>query len=309
VLLSKHLTFEASMILSEEKLLLKDSYTLVEAEPPEDRSRPLEWRRSLNYLRFEANTFTVDSTHWVNESDMVSDIFRESVEKEREVVPLVKCAFKQKISVSAKISFEGIRDSIYKTSEKNKDEKIYSISRQNRAGNLILNLSEGEPKAEDWGVFKSGSYYGSAGFYDENNCDLTLDITASKEALQDLIKIILSNSLDKVIFNIVISSFSSEVDDALRDWYHPRDLLIHGFSTQAALETMVVRRKSSGSLVVSNLSTSPVADDSNEDELSNISTHTNGFLVKDVIFDTSTLKSIKFALWALVGVLFLTLLK
>lgn len=296
------------MILSEEKLLLKDSYTLVEAEPPEDRSRPLEWRRSLNYFRFEATSFTIDSTHWVNESDMVSDIFRESDEKEREVVPLVKSAIRQKISVSTKISFDGIRDSIYKTSEKNKDEKIYSISRQTRASNLILNLSEGEPKSEDWGVFKSGSYYGSAGFYDDDNCDLTLDITASKEALQDLIKIISSNSLDKVIFNIVISSFSYEVDDALRDWYHPRDLLIHGFSTQAALETMVVRRKSSGSLGVSNVASSPI-DDGNEDDLSKNSSHINGFLVKDVIVDTSALKSIKFALWALVGVLFLNFLK
>lgn len=296
------------MILSEEKLLLKDSYTLVEAEPPEDRSRPLEWRRSLNYLRFEATSFTVDSTHWVNESDMVSDIFREADEKEREVVPLIKSALKQKISVSSKISFDDIRDSIYKTSEINKDEKTYSISRQTRASNLILNLSEGEPKAEDWGVFKSGSYYGSAGFYDDDNCDLTLDISASKEALQDLIKIISSNSLDKVIFNIVISSFSYEVDDALRDWYHPRDLLINGFSTQAALETMVVRRKSSGSFDVSNVASSPV-DDGNEDDLSKNSSHANGFLVKDVIVDTSALKSIKFALWALVGVLFLNFLK
>ena len=172
-------------------------------------------------------------------------------------------------------------------------------------------MSEGEPKAEDWGVFKSGSYYGSAGFYDDDNCDLTLDITASKEALQDLIKIISSDSLDKVIFNIVISSFSYEVDDALRDWYHPRDLLIHGFSTQAALETMVVRRKGSSPLVVSNVSSSTVDvdDDDNEGVLSKNSSLTNGFLVKDVIFDTSALKSIKFALWALVGVLFLTLLK
>lgn len=66
------------MILSEEKLRLKDSYTLVEAEPPEDRSRPLEWRRSLNYFRFEASEFTVDSTYWINESDMASDIFQVS---------------------------------------------------------------------------------------------------------------------------------------------------------------------------------------------------------------------------------------
>lgn len=297
------------MILSEEKLLLKDSYTLVEAEPPEDRSRPLEWRRSLNYLRFEASSFTIDSTHWVNESDMVSDIFREADEKEREVIPLVKCASKQKISVSSKISFEGIRDSIYKTSEENKDEKIYSISRQNRASNLILNLTEGEPKSEDWGVFKSGAYYGSAGFYDDDNCDLTLDITASKEALQDLIKIISSNSLDKVIFNIVISSFSYEVDDALRDWYHPRDLLIHGFSTPAALETMVVRRKGSVPVLLSKAPSSTKDDENNEDDLSNSGTHTSGFLVKDLVIDTTALKSIKLALWALVGIFFLNLLK
>ena len=71
---------------------------------------------------------------------------------------------------------------------------------------------------------------------------------------------------------------------------------------------MVVRRKSSSPLIVSNVSSSTV-DDDNEDDLSKYSSHTNGFLVKDVIFDTSALKSIKFALWALVGVLFLTLLK
>lgn len=297
------------MILSEQKLHLKDSYTLVEAEPPEDRSRPLEWRRSLNYLRFEATSFTIDSTHWINESDMVSDIFRESEDKAKEVIPLVKSSLKAKISVSSKISFENIRDSFYKTSEQNKDEKIYTISRNTRSSNLILNLSEGEPKDEDWGIFKSGAFYGSAGFYDDESCDLTLDITASKEALHDLLKIISSNSLDKVIFNVVISSFSYEVDDALRDWYHPRDLLIHGFSTPAALETMVVRRRSNAPLMISSASLSSVADGDSEDDLGNVPNHSGGFLVKDLVIDTSSFKSIKFALWALVGILFLNLLK
>lgn len=296
------------MILSEEKLRVKDRFTLVEAELPQDRSRPLEWRRSLNYLRFEATSFNIDSTHWVNESDVVSDIFRDSDDREREVVPLVVCASKKKISVSTKTSFEGIRDSIYKTVEQNKDEEIYSVSRLTRASNLILNLSEGEPKTEDWGIFKSGAYYGNAGFYDDDNCDLTLDITASSEAIQDLIKIISSNSLDKVIFNVAISTFSYEVDDALREWYHPRDLIVHGFSTPAALESMVVRRRNFIPAAVSNVSSS-LADNDIEDDLSNESNHINGFLVKDVIIDTSALKSIKFALWALVGVLFLNFLK
>ncbi len=296
------------MIYSEEKLLLKDSYTLVEAEPPEDRRRPLEWRRSLNHLDFETSSFIIDSTHWVNEYDIVSDCFKETDEK-KQVIPLVMCNSKQKISVSSKINLEGIRNNIYRTSEENKEEKIYSISNQSRAINLILNLTEGEPKSEDWGVFKSGAYYGSAGFYDEDNCDLTLDITASKEALQDLIKIISSNSLDKVIFNIVISSFSYEVDDFFGDLDDPRDLLIHGSRAPAALETMVIRRKESGPVIVYKPPSSSTDNEINDDGLSNSSTHSNGLLSKDLVFDTSALKSIKFALWALVGILFLNLLK
>jgi len=294
--------------LSEEKLWLKNSYTLVEAEPTENSGRPLEWHRSLNYFRFEVSTFTIDLTHWINESDVVSDIFRESDGKSLEVVPLIKRALKAKISVSSKISFDEIKDGFYKTSELNKEEKIYSISRSTKASNLILNLSEGEPRTEDWGIFKSGSFYGNAGFFDDKSGDLTLDLTASKEALSDLVMIISSNTLDKVIFNVVISSFSYEVDDALRDWYHPRYLLIHGFSTPAALETMVVRRKSNSSSVISNACSSTDIED-DEDDLRKISTHNGGFLVKDIVFDASALKSIKFALWALVGILFLNLLK
>lgn len=294
------------MIISEEKLRLTDSYTLAEAEPPEDRSKPLEWRRSLNYLRFEASSFVIDSTHWINESDMMSDLFRDSEDKSKGDIPLVKASVKNKLSVSSKISFDGIRDSFYKTIEIDKDEKLYSVSRETRAPNLILNLSEGEPKSDDWGIFKSGSYYGTAGFYDDESSDLTLDITASKEAIEDLVKIISSDSLEKVIFNVVISSFSYEVDDALRDWYHPRDLLIHGFSTPAALESMVVRRRSNDSPVISPVTSE---DEGSSDDITSSTNQNSGFLVRDIVIDTSAIKSIKFALWALVGILFLNLLK
>lgn len=297
------------MVLSKEKLRLKNTYTLVEAEPPEDRSRPLEWRRSLNDLRFEATSFSIDLTHWINESDMVLDIFKDSEDKEKEVIPLVKSALKTKISVSTKISFEGVRDSLYKTLEQSSDEEIYTISSSTRASNLILNLSEVEPIDKDWGIFKSGAFYGNAGFYDDDSLDLTLNITASKEALQDLVKLISSNNLEKVIFNVVISSFSYEVDDAMRDWYHPRDLLIHGSSTPAALVTMVIRRKSNSPSVISNVSSPSGDEEDHADDLEKTNIHNSGFLVKDIVFDTSALKSIKIALWALVGILFLNLLK
>ena len=295
------------MIISDENLLLKDQNTLIEAEPDEARSRPLEWRRSLNYLRVEAKDFSVDFTHWVNESDILSGKIRADDGGEREIKGVVKSAVKSQTSVSTKINLDDVSDNFYQTVELDKEKKLYSIGKQNRAKYLIITIKEGDPRSEEWGVFAAGSFYGTAGFFDEygTNC-IDLTVTANKEAILDLVKAISSGSLEKVIFNFVISSFSFEVDDALREWDDSRDLLIHGYSTPAALETMVIRRKS---LEISNLgTTSENSSDSAEPDVDQ-SIASRGYLVKDLIFDTKPIKSIKFALWAIVGVLFLILLK
>jgi hypothetical protein len=291
------------MIVSEEKLLFKDQNTLIEAEPDESRSRPLEWRRSLNYLRVESKEFSIDQTHWVNESDILSGKIRVSEDGDRELKGVVKSAVKSQISISTKINLEDVNDNFYQTVELDSEKKLFSVSKKNKAQKLTISIKEGDPKSEEWGVFAAGSYYGTAGFYDEygTNC-IEITVTANKEAILDLVKIISDRSLDKVIFNFVISTFSFEVDDALREWDDSRDLLLHGYSTPAALETMVIRKKSGDAAISS--STSKSNEINNDDDI-----NSKGYLVKDLVFDSTPFKSIKFALWTIAIVLFLILLK
>jgi hypothetical protein len=292
------------MILSEEKLRLLDSNTLAEAEPSADRSRPLEWRRSLNYLRVEVSSFSVDHTYWVNESCTLTGKIPHPDDNSSTVKPTVKAALRSQLSVSAKISFDDISDNFYQIKELDKAEQLYSVSREDRARYLTLTIKEGEPKSEEWGVFSAGSYYGNAGFWDDQG-NLNIDVTANKESISELVSAISEGNLEKVILNFVVSSFSYEVDDALREWDDSRDLLILGFSTPAALEAMVIRKNSAPS--------TPSIGDNLRDKLDEEQVEktepSGGFLVKDIVLDTSPLKSIKYALWALVGVLFLILLK
>jgi len=290
------------MIVSEQKLWLRDSRTLVEAEPSDDQSRPFEWRLSLNYLRFEATKFSVDLTHWINESDRLSRMVNDAAKNSSVSSPLIREALRSRISVSTKVSFDEIRDRIYNTKEFDQDKNLFTVTRETRAVYLACTISESDPMNEDSGVFSSGAFFGSAGFYDDNSDELTLEITASKEVLSDLIKAISSKTLDKVLFNVLISSFSYEVDDALRDWYHSRDLLVNGFSTPAALESLVIRTRGDESLM--GVPAIPVddGDSLSDNDSSNSLAANREILVRDVIVDMSELKSIRFVLWLLLGV-------
>ena len=300
------------MKFSADNLRVKDLHTLVEAAPPADRSRPLEWRRRLNRFRFEASSFSVDSTHWVNESDYVTGDAWKNDQDRNEFPPVIKAAIKKKISVSTSISFDDIEDRFYQTSVVDEEQKLVTVSEEMRAKKLVVTLSEDEPQGENFHSFKAGSYYGNAMFVAEDQ-ELLLEITANKDVLLDLITAISSGQLEKVIFNVSISSFSYEVDDALREWYHSRDLLIHGFSTPAALQAIVIRRRNKS---ISTESANLIDLQSRESErgladktglLSSSENVQN--MTTNIAINASMFKKIQFALWTIAAVLFLIFLK
>jgi hypothetical protein len=298
------------MIFSAEKLRVQDLHTLVESEPPADRTRPLEWRRSFNRLRFQASSFSIDSTHWINEADCLLGKIKKDSHPENEFPAVIKSAIKTKLSISTNISFEDIEDCFYKTTEVDKEQRLFTVREGSRAKNLVVTLSEGEPQSENWHSFCAGAYYGNAMFLEEDG-DLLLDLTANKEVLSDIIKAISSGSLEKVLFNAAISSFSYEVDDFLREPHDRRDLLIHGFSTPAALEAIVIKTRGEYSRNTSSrsITTETIGD---KDTLDNPVTVESGNLSPqkaNVVLDKSSLRSIGFALWALVVMLFLIVLK
>lgn len=301
------------MIIEEEKLKFIDLHTLVEVESPEDetvnRGRPLEWRRSFNNINFEASTFSLDSMHFVNESSHLGGILWSEGQDRNEFFPDIQCAMKNKISVKATVSFESIQDAFYQTVEFDKVGRIFILRPDSVAKTLTLELSEGDPEIKDRRCYKAGSYSGHAWFEDEDQ-SLYLAVTANKEVLIDLVNAIVSDTLDKVMFNVAISSFSFEVDDFALEPYSRRDLVLHGSSTPAALESVVIRKKRPAAFRSPSSSTESGGQGFSRDtEVSSFKITNLVGPVSDPIDGTVSLKSIKLALWALVVILFFILLK
>jgi hypothetical protein len=294
------------MMISDERLRLKDENTFVEAEPPEGRSRPLEWRRSLNALNFDAFDFVIDSVH--NENRSVYLVGPPNKMGGEFICPIEDGERSYRITVFTKVSFDTIRDQFYKILPIAEEEGVFIASRDDRAQFVTLNLKEGSPSAEDWDFFKSGSYHGSAGFWDGDG-NLNIDILASKESLVDLIEVISSKEFEKVTFNILVSSFSYEVDDGLRDWYHPRDLLINKVVSAAALESFTIRRKKNSPNLRVEGREIHIEDKSGKDSVLKDMNIDSDLKSNEVFVDGASLKSIKVALWVIVLALFLLLFK
>jgi hypothetical protein len=295
-----------------EKLRIKDLHTLVETQPPPDRSRPLEWRRRMNRLRFEASLFSVDSTHWVNDVEhLTGELWKDGQDRDS-FSPVIKSGVKRKLSVSTTVSFDDIEDRFYQTVEVDKEERVVTVNESSRAKNLVVTLSEDEPQAQDFHTFKAGSYIGNAMFLEDDR-DLLLEITASEQVMLELVNAISSGKIEKVIFIVSISSFSYEVDDALRDWNDRRDFLVHGFSTPAALQAIVIRSRGNCVPSASKNFIDPQRQDTeervaDETELPPSSPKTE-LTTSTIAFNASSFKAINFALWTIAAVLFLIFLK
>ena len=118
------------MIRADEKLRLMSDKVFVEAEPPSDRSRPLEWRRSINSLNVTVTGLVIKEHHSVNECDFFSNSMLSSglkpenepddPEYEKEII---KPKTELRTIISSQIDLSKIRDALYRTVEEDKEEQ------------------------------------------------------------------------------------------------------------------------------------------------------------------------------------------
>jgi hypothetical protein len=64
---------------------------------------------------------------------------------------------------------------------------------------------------------------------------ICIQVGIPAEELNEIFRQWQSNPSIRLSASIALQSFSFEVDDALREWYHPRELFIHGRGAPAAL--------------------------------------------------------------------------
>ena len=284
-------------MLTNESLRFVDDNTFQEAAPPEDRSRPLEWRRSFNTIAFEATDPVVEYVYSINEVDHFAGIDRTSdIDSKR----VVTAAPRRRVRLTFALLQDNLRDSIFYTEETAKGSGIYQLRRPK--GDIQVSFTEADP-TEPRGPYAQGAFPGLAfkTDFERSSDSLCLEVGAPSHQLDEIAAELKTGYANVLHVVIGLQSFSYEVDDALREWSHPQDLFIHGSATQAVLLSIRLRRRQP--------ETEALIETSEDDQ-------TEQSIVAPLPLapppppDYSTiLKGIKTVLWVVAGLLLLRLLK
>ena len=208
------------MIIGDEKLKKVSDGVFQEADPPEDRSRPLEWRRSFNPIVLPLRNLSINSSCNIHGTE-----FEWDEEKPPNPLKLVKAEISRRTTVSAYVNEDDFRDRIYCTVKDDDDETLFTTERPQ--GDMRVSLREGSP-SEESDRLPPGIYHGVAFRmnYDPGEDDLHFDLSMPKEEFELLLSSIESDSNPKLEVCVQLLSFTYEVDDCFREHYHARDIVI-----------------------------------------------------------------------------------
>lgn len=209
------------MIGKNEKLIKISDGIFQKAQPPKDRSRPLEWRRSFNFVRLPLKNVQVINSCTVHDSDFALDD-----ERSANPVNLIKSNITSKIAITGILDEDKTRDSIYFAIEENKGGDIYGIGRHK--GKTIITIKSGEPTEEGKNI-PAGLYWGNAFRMnvDHGENDLCFELSMPKKQIDSLVASLRADQGSIFEVGAYLLSYTFEVDDALREHYHPRDIVIN----------------------------------------------------------------------------------
>lgn len=273
-----------------------DEATFQESSPPADRTKPLEWRRSFNLLNFSLGDIRFEYTSLVNELDYFATRRKAPDAEDFQITP---SEHRRQLCLSALVSAEATRDKVFLTSETQKGSGVYELI--SASGGIRIVVLEATP-IEEQAPFRAGAFHGVA--FHANSAPgedyICIQVGIPAEELNEIFRQWQSNPSIRLSASIALQSFSFEVDDALREWYHPRELFIHGRAASAALLKLRSAWAESGSGVPEvpsderSVSPPPVSFDAQHHSRPDASPH---------------LRGIKHALWFIAAVAFLLLFK
>lgn len=283
---------------SNTKLKKASDSTFQEAEAAKDRSRPLEWRRSFNGLLLPLKNIEIITR--VNTHDKDWDIewdFKDSP------VKLIKPDIKTSFAIKAIVNEDQMRDTIYCAEQDSDDDDIFTL--ECPRGETQVILKSGEPIKESE-KFPDGVFFGICFRmnYDPGEDDIIFEMTIPEEQLNTIASNLQSDPSSTIDLYVELLSFSFEVDDYLREHYHPRDIFIHDHS-DAFVSSIGLASK------VGTHTVEKSEDDEEENQYDDIDEpkelspeqQSQRELVKLLLQMQKPLNSIVFAIWVLVFIL------
>jgi hypothetical protein len=222
-------------MIAHEKVRFRNEAVFEEAEPPKDRSRPLEWRRSFNYLVVTARQPFVSYLYTVNDREMR---WSEPAEGDH-IPPDIKPDLVRRLQINARIDVDDCRDTVLQALEKEKGSGLYELGKIETRIKVCLVSRDARAASS---VYAEGSYAGSAFFDDMNDEEehLLVELSAPIQYLEELAAQLKQSPSLGLRICFALRSFSFEVDDALGEPYHSRELFIHGMVPAALISVGTV---------------------------------------------------------------------
>jgi len=219
-----------------EKLRRVSDDVLSEANPPADRTRPLEWRRSFNSVSFRVRALRPVTQYLVTEREWSFETEKQ-VDHWAELKPTARIVY----TVEGVVDEEKQRDKIH-CLVKTDEEGLFTAERPRQRMRVVLRSGDptkGHKKVPD-GVF--GGSLVRVDFEDGKDY-LCLEANVPTAQLLELYAALKANPMLELDLSALVLSFSYEVEDALREWYHPRTLLVSE-STAAPIGSIIVPPRS-----------------------------------------------------------------
>lgn len=189
-----------------------------EADPPADRSRPLEWRRRFNFVSIPLKNLQLIDWHSVHETEFTFD--EEKLEKPAN---LIKPNIESKAMIRGVLDTEQFRDYIYVAVE-NKEQGTYSLETVKGVPSVTLTVRKPTEANER---SPAGLFWGNAFVSDYKGVEeLCFNVSIPAEQMQSLRAALGENENSAMTANVYLLSFTYEVDDFLSEPWHSRDIFV-----------------------------------------------------------------------------------
>lgn len=225
------------MHAAEARLRRMSDAVFQEADPPVDRSRPLEWRRSFNEFRFGLRDARIVTTFSVN--TLRTEGLGESE------IQRIESGVARKISILAEVNADEMRDRIYFAKETREGSGIYTLWMPK--GRFTFSLSGAEPWSSGDGKLRS-VFSGALGHGDSapNEDETFVRVSAPRDTVLDLAAAIAAAPGSPLEVSLFAETFSCEADDARRESWMSRELFVDRDLCRAFLASIVLVPRSPG---------------------------------------------------------------
>jgi hypothetical protein len=298
---------DSTLIIGNEKLRKISDAIFQEVQPPEDRSRPLEWRRRFHRVTLPLKNVQVIKSCTVHNDDGDLGLADERIGNP---VNMIKPNLKSEIAITGILDEDKMRDSIYfaikeNDEEDDKDGDIYGIG--SHKGKTTITISSGEPTEEQENA-PAGLYWGNAFRmnFEPGEDDLHFELSMPEEQINTLVASLRADQNSITVLIAYLLSYTCELDDALREHYHPQDFVINEstlcFASWSGVTSKIGAQELQGGLE------QVEEDDAEYHEKQTVEQRSHSELLQAITSYSKPLTSLVTAIWVLIVVIALNAL-